>query len=249
VIRRRLGEFARRHPVWFGIAATLVWCCLILVATLLPPHPLYGPMYVNAIGLAAGLGVVAVLGWGREVGLRPVWSGRRMLLLLPLVVLVATYALPGVTATAYLTEGIGPGEEAYVLACIAIWCLLIGLNEELWSRGIVLHPLRRLGPFRSALIVAAIFSAQHLLNLFAFGAGLDDTIAQLVSTFAFGVVLVALRWHGITILPLAVLHGLGDFLQLASPGAAPLWWQAAIAAFELGYGVWLLRTVPAAQPA
>ncbi len=42
--------------------------------------------------------------------------------------------------------------------------------------------------------------------------------------------------------PLALLHGLGDWMQVNSPGAAPLWWQVLVA---LGFGVaawWLTRS-------
>lgn len=238
---RQLERFALRHPLWFGLAATLAWCGLILAATRLPPHPLYGPMYVNALGLAAGLALVGWLGWSRASGMLPLRPTRTALLTLPLFALAATYAVPGIDSTAYLSEGVGPDEGGFVLLCLAVICLLVGLNEELWSRGVILHPLRRLGPWLGSVAVALLFSAQHLLNLVAFGARLDDTVAQLVSTAAFGFVLAALRWHDVAILPLAVLHGLGNFLQLASPGAAPLHQQAAIAVVEVAYGVVLLR--------
>lgn len=245
---RRLQAFAFRHPLLFGVAATLIWCGLVLAATRLPPHPLYGPMYVNAVGLAAGVALVAWLGWSRATGMLPLRPRRTALLILPLLALTATYAVPGIDPAAYLSEGIGPDEGWFVLLCLAGICLLVGLNEELWSRGIILHPLRRGGPWISSVAVALLFSAQHLLNLFAFGARLDDTIAQLVSTATFGFALAALRWHDVAILPLAVLHGLGNFLQLASPGAAPLHQQAAIAVVEVAYGVVLLRLASRRRP-
>ena len=239
MVRARLNAFARRHPIWFGVVATLVWMGIVVATVQLPPHPLYGPIYLNAIGFAAGLLAVWLLGWRDRVGFRPAWPGRRLWLLAPLVALTATYALPGLTADAYLEAD--PADGPYVLACMAVWCLLIGLDEELWSRGIVLAPLQRLGPVRSAVIVAVLFANQHWLNFVFFGAAIDDQLAQLVSSGAFGFVLVALRWNGVSIWPLAILHGLGDFLQLASPGAAPWWWQLAIAVLDAGYGAWLLR--------
>lgn len=239
MIRRRLNAFTTRHPIWFGIIATLVWMGIVVAAVQLPPHPLYGPMYVNAIGFAAGLVVVWLLGWWNRVGLGRTRPTRSLWLVTPLLVIAATYAFPGVTADAYLDAD--PGDGPYILACIAVWCLLIGMNEELWSRGIILSPLVRLGPARSAVIVAVLFAGQHWLNFLFFGASLDDQLAQLVSSGTFGFALVALRWNGLSIWPLAIAHGLGDFLQLASPGAAPWWWQLAIAAFEVGYGIWMLR--------
>jgi uncharacterized protein len=232
MVRERAGALARRHAIWFSIVATLVWVGLILAAIQLPPHPLYGPMYVNAIGFGAGLIVIWLLGWRpADVGLGRQRFDRSLWLLAPLFALTLTYALPGI-------EG-----EPYIVFCTAVWCLLIGLNEELWSRGIILYPLSKFGPFPSALLVALLFSNQHWLNYLFFGAELEDQFAQLISTFTFAFVLVALRWRGLTIWPLAILHGLGDFLQLTSPGAAPWWWQLAIALFELAYGWWLLHAV------
>lgn len=241
MLRSGLNAFALRHPIWFGVAATLVWMGLVLAAVQLPPHALYGPMYVNAAGFAVGLLVVWLLGWRDRVGIRLTRPRRRLWLLAPLLVLTAPYALPGITADAYLAAD--PADGAYILVCMGVWCLLIGLNEELWSRGIVLAPLARLGPLRSALAVALLFANQHWLNLLFFGASLDDQLAQLVSSGTFAFVLVGLRWNGVSIWPLALLHGLGDFLQLASPGAAPWWWQATIAVFEIVYGAWLLHRV------
>ncbi|MBM7791043.1 CPBP family intramembrane glutamic endopeptidase [Tenggerimyces flavus] len=232
MVRERANAFAHAHPIWFGVIATLFWVGLILAAIQLPPHPLYGPMYVNAIGFIFGLLVVWLLGWRRaDVGLGRQRIDRSLWTIASLFVLTLTFALPGIQG------------EPYIVFCTAVWCLLIGLNEELWSRGIILYPLSRLGPYVSSLIVALLFSNQHWLNFVFFGASLEDQIAQLISTFTFAFALTALRWRGLTIWPLAILHGLGDFLQLTSPGAAPWWWQLAIAVFELAYGWWLLRTV------
>jgi hypothetical protein len=69
----------------------------------------------------------------------------------------------------------------------------------------------------------------------------DDTVAQVISTTAYGFGLAALRWRLGTIWPLVVLHAGDNFVQLRSPGAAALWWQALVALFVVGYGWWLIR--------
>ncbi|MCX5254832.1 hypothetical protein OOK27_11710 [Streptomyces canus] len=40
---------------------------------------------------------------------------------------------------------------------------------------------------------------------------------------------------------MVVVHGLDDFFQVRSPGAAPDWWQVCVYVFHAAFGVWLLR--------
>ena len=40
---------------------------------------------------------------------------------------------------------------------------------------------------------------------------------------------------------MVVVHGLDDFFQIRSPGAAPDWWQVSVYVFHVTFGVWLLR--------
>ncbi|SNX88614.1 hypothetical protein SAMN06272735_9087 [Streptomyces sp. TLI_55] len=41
--------------------------------------------------------------------------------------------------------------------------------------------------------------------------------------------------------PMLAVHGLDDFFQVRSPGAAPDWWQACAYVFQAVDGWWLLR--------
>jgi hypothetical protein len=86
-----------------------------------------------------------------------------------------------------------------------------------------------------------------VLSAAVFGRPLDDTIAQVISATAFGTAFAALRLHIGVVWPLALLHGLGNWTQVNSPGAAPWQWQLAVA---LGFwaGAWAL-TRPSVPPA
>jgi hypothetical protein len=106
------------------------------------------------------------------------------------------------------------------------------------------HVLARLGPTRAAVWVGVLFGLGHAVSALWFGRPWDDTVAQVVSTTAYGFGLAALRWHLGTIWPLVVLHASDNVVQLRSPGAAPLWWQAVIALLFVGYGWWLIRRLP-----
>ena len=158
----------------FGIVVTCGWGGMILALAELPSHPFWGPVYVNGIEFLVGLALVGLLGWGRVVGLEHLRGG---LLVIPLVLLSGTEAWPGLG---------GSVDRAVILLCV-------GLNEELWSRGIVLTALRRrLGPYGCAIGVAVLFGLQHLINLW-WGQSADDTAVQIIEAAAFGFALAALR--------------------------------------------------------
>jgi hypothetical protein len=114
--------------------------------------------------------------------------------------------------------------------------------EESLSRGVNQYVLSRLGVVRATIWVAVRFGLGHLVSGLWFDRPGDDTLAQVVSTTAYGFGLAAMRWRLATVWPLAGLHTADNFAQLRSPGAAPLWWQAAIAVLFVAYRGWLLRS-------
>jgi hypothetical protein len=188
-----------RRPVAFGVVVTCGWAGMILALAELPPHPFWGPVYVNGIGFLVGLTVVGLLGWGRAVGLEHLRGG---LLVIPLVLLSGTEAWPGLG---------GSFDRAVIL-------LFVGLNEELWSRGIVLTAMRRLGPYGCASGVAVLFGLQHLINL-RWGQPLDDTAVQIIEAAGFGFALAALRMRGVSIWWLILYHAFAP-QHPSSPGSA-----------------------------
>jgi hypothetical protein len=205
----------------FGVVVTAGWVAMTLALAELPPHPFWGPVYVNGIGFAVGLAFAALLGWRRRIGLDHLRGG---LWVVPLALLSATQAWPGVR---------GSLDEAVIL-------VFVGLNEELWSRGIVLAGLRRLGPYGCATCVGVLFGLQHLINL-RWGQPLDDTAVQIVEAGGFGFALAALRIRGVALWWLILLHAFADYVSIMSPGAAPAWQQVAQTLIEIGYGLAVLR--------
>ena len=227
MVLERLRAEGERRPVVFGAVVTCAWVAMTIALAELPPHPFWGPVYVNGIGFLVGLGVVGLLGWTRAAGLGQLRGGP--LMILPLL-LFATEAWPGLGSSA---------DEVVILLCVA-------LNEEIWSRGVILTALRGLGPYRCATLVAVLFGLQHLINL-RWGQSFDDTAVQIVEAGGFGFMLAALRMRGVSIWWLIVAHAFADYLSIMSPGAAPWWQQAAEVLLEIGYGGWLLRRGTAAS--
>ncbi|RBY77125.1 CPBP family intramembrane metalloprotease [Geodermatophilus sp. TF02-6] len=203
-------------------ALTLAWHVVLVAAAYgLPPlspswFPDLGATVVNLAAAVVPVAVVVRRGWGDRPWLRTAWP-RRPLLLVPVLAVALSYAAPGI-------EG-GAG----VLLSSAVLFLVLGASEELQSRGVVQEVLAPLRPRPRVLCVGVLFGLGHVLSAVAFGRPVDDTVAQVVSTTAFGAGFAALRLHTVALWPLALLHGLDDWCQVNSPGAAPWWWQLAVA--------------------
>lgn len=96
-------------------------------------------------------------------------------------------------------------------------CLLIGLFEELWIRGIILPLLlRAIEKSDKRFLVAVLFSSLifsilHYLNLFNEENNFADISSQVLFAFAVGVVFGALTLRIGNILPTSIFHGVFNF--------------------------------------
>lgn len=124
----------------------------------------------------------------------------------------------------------------------AVTLLLVGLNEEMFSRGIVLDRLARAyRPVPAVICTAALFGLQHLSNLVLTDRGVGDVLGNVVLSAIYGLALTSFQLRFRWLWPLVIIHGLADWTTILAP--RPYWdvitgaWQAAF----IGYGVWLLR--------
>jgi uncharacterized protein len=235
------GQLSHRRAALVRAALiTLAWHVVLFAAAFgLPPmappwFPDLGATVVNLIALLVPLVVVARRGWWSKRWLR-LAPPCRPLLLLPVLLVAISYGLAGI-------EG-----SATVLVSSALLFLALGFSEEMLSRGVVQEYLDPLSPRARVVWVGVLFGVGHVLSAVVFGRPLDDTVAQVISTTAFGMGFAALRLHIGVVWPLALLHGLDDWMQINSPGAAPWLWQLAVA---LGFcaAAWTL-TRPSVLPA
>ncbi|GAA2702163.1 CPBP family intramembrane glutamic endopeptidase [Micromonospora olivasterospora] len=237
-MRGRIEQRACRIPVVVAAELTLAWhVVLFALAELVGGlsaswFPDLGSALVNVGAAAATLAFAASMGWWRDAALGWPRPNRSWWYCLPVVAVTVSYATPGLT---------GP-TNAFISTAVTM--LAVGVAEESLSRGINQHVLASLGATRAAVWVGVLFGLGHALSGLWFERPWDDTVAQVISTTAYGFGLAALRWHLGTIWPLVVLHASDNLVQLRSPGAAPLWWQAAVALFFVGYGWWLIRRLP-----
>jgi hypothetical protein len=195
--------------------------------------PDLGATVVNLVALLVPLAFLAYRGWWSRRWLR-LAAPARPLLLLPVLLVALSYGIPGL-------EG-----SATALVSSAVLFLTVGLSEEVLSRGVVQDVLAPLPPRARVVWVGVLFGFGHVLSAIAFARPVDDTVVQVVSVTAFGAAFAALRLHNGVLWPLVLLHGLDDWMQVNSPGAAPFAWQVLVA---LGFVVaaWAL-TRPAALP-
>ena len=228
---RRWGNHVRRHPVLGVLEVTLLWhAVLIAVAEGLPPlapawFPDLGASVVNLV--CATVVLILLYAWRMQGDVTG--RGTRWFLALPLLVIALSYGPAGIAGT------------PAVLIGSAVSLILVGVNEELYSRGLSLEIARPLGPRKAAALVALTFGLGHVQNYFLFGRALDDTLYQVVSAGLYGFCLAGVRLRMNTVWPLAFVHGLDDWMQINSPGKAPDWWQVTVLVFLVAYGFSLTR--------
>ena len=228
---RRWGNHVRRHPVLGVLEVTLLWhAVLVAVAEGLPPlapgwFPDLGAAVVNLV--CATVVLVLLYAWRMQGDVTG--RGTRWYLVLPLLVIALSYGLAGISGTPAALIG------------SAVSLALVGVNEELYSRGLALEIARPLGPLKAAALVGLTFGLGHIQNYLLFGSALDDTLYQLVSASLYGFCLAGVRLRMNTVWPLAFVHGLDDWMQINSPGKAPDWWQLTVLVFLVAYGFSLTR--------
>lgn len=159
---------------------------------------------VKLASAAVALSVVDRHGWYRRVGFcAPRRWNRLWLAWLPAAYVV--FSLVGGGFDRALLPGLG----------IAGLCLAIGLEEELWTRGLLLESLRWRGTTAAVVLSSLWFGALHSLNLLN-GQPASATLAQVGFATAFGLAVAAVRVRvGTLWLPIALhaLFNLGVLLR------------------------------------
>lgn len=153
---------------------------------------------------AVALSVVDRLGWLRRVGFTaPRRWNRLWLAWLPAIYVLLSFA--GGSQNRALLSALG----------IAGLCLAIGLEEELWTRGLLLESLRWRGTTVAVIVSSVWFGLLHSLNLLS-GQPASATLAQIGFATAFGLAVGAIRVRvGTLWLPIALhaLFNLGVLLR------------------------------------
>jgi hypothetical protein len=204
------------RAIGFGSAIHLARFCVILATLALAPlvgvSGWYLGLTANVACVVFAVVLVSVRGLWRTSGLGVAWRGRRaLLLLLPLLVEVLLWAVP---------TGLVPRAPGFGLWAFSL--LLVGVNEELTSRVVVLERMRAsFGPVSAASATAALFGLQHLSALATTSRSLDDVLSNVVVSACYGFALAGFQYRFRWLAPLVLLHAGADFTTILSARPLP----------------------------
>ena len=155
---------------------------------------------------AVALSVVDRLGWWRRVGFRAPsrWS-RLWLGWLPLLYVALAFAPGFAHRTVSQVVGIG----ALTVA--------VGIDEEVWCRGLLLESLRHRGTTAAVLLSSLAFGLLHGINALS-GQPVSSTLVQMTVASFFGLALAAVRVRTHSIWPSIAVHALWDFALILRSG-------------------------------
>lgn len=192
----------------------------------------YLGLVTNVVVTVFAVVLVTRRGLWHRIGATTAWrSWAALLVLLPLVLEAVSWALPA---------GLREQSPGYLLWACTL--LLVGVNEELISRGVVLSRLQEAyRPLWAVTLTAALFGLQHL-SAFALtsrqaGDILGNVALSAVAGFAWASYQQRYRW----IWPLVLVHATADFTTLLSARPLPDVLVGVAHVLLLTFGLVLLR--------
>lgn len=218
------------HAGRFAVIMLALW-----VAPVLGIGGWYMGLFANVACCAYAVVLVSYYRLWHVIGFTVLWRGRvaAVLLLVPLM-----EALMWILPRGLAELPPGPGLWALTL-------LLVGFNEELISRGVVLNRLRRsFTAFPAVALTAALFGLQHLSAFATTGRGTWDILSNVLVSACYGFALAAFQYRFAWIWPLMIIHALADFttvLTVERHGDAVV---ALTLVVFLGFGAAVLRFRP-----
>ena len=141
----------------------------------------------------------------RTSGILVAWRGPgAAVILLVLVAEVLAWAVPAGL------ENRPPGFGMWALTL-----LLVGINEELTSRVVVLERLRQaFGPYAAVALTAALFGLQHLSAFATTSRDAVDVAGNVVVSACTGFALAAFQYRYRWLTPLILVHAAADFTAI-----------------------------------
>ncbi|CAM3755634.1 CPBP family intramembrane glutamic endopeptidase [Occultella aeris] len=213
---------------WIGLAAWALYLVVVVVVQAASgvPYTEWGDSASNlwrgaVVSLVLGAVVVAIvtswLGWWRPALRERRTTRAKWTIIAPALLLVALVG--NLVGTDWSAVG-----ADFILAALALG-IVVGFNEELTSRGLLLVGLR--GSTREiwvALVSSAAFGLMHGINIFL-GQSVAETIPQIGQAFLQGLTFYVLRRVTGSLFAAIALHGAWDFSVFTldvSDGSNPL---------------------------
>lgn len=99
---------------------------------------------------------------------------------------------------------------------------MVGLNEELTSRVVVLERMRKsFGAVTVVALTGILFGLQHLSAFATSTRTVDDVILNVLVSACYGIGLAAFQFRFRWVLPLVLVHGGADFTTTLSANMLP----------------------------
>ncbi|WP_228507084.1 CPBP family intramembrane glutamic endopeptidase [Plantibacter sp. VKM Ac-2880] len=199
---RALGFGFFVHVLRFGVIVGA-----LALAPLLGVSGWYVGLFANLVCVLLAVVLVTVRGLWRVSGLFLLSRGRTAaLFLVPFILEVLLWVVPG-----------GLVERPPGFGLWAVTLLLVGVNEELISRVVVLERMRRsFGPAGAVVLTGALFGLQHLSLFATTGRGVDDVLLNVLVSACYGIGLAAFQFRFRWVLPLILIHAAADFTTILS---------------------------------
>lgn len=187
------------------------------------------------------------------VGLLIMWRARPSLtdfgLRTPRNAARALWWVPPGAVVALVLLGSGVAVRLAVVPAIVWLAVAVGMNEELFYRGVVLKVMRRYGARRAIVYSALIFGVLHLANL-GNGSSAGYLVLQVVFSALFGFVTAELVAVTGSLWPGVAFHAAYDtvaYLGGDSSSTTALVSLAVQVVLLGAYGWWLWRRLPRAE--
>jgi CAAX protease family protein len=230
------------RAVGFGVGVHLARFGVIMLSLELAPllgvTGWYAGLFTNALCVAFAAALVTYLGLWRRIGLTTLWRGRAAALLLLVPLAEALLWL--------LPDGLVDEPPGFGLWALSL--LLVGINEELTSRGVVLERMRgSFGPYAAVAVTGALFGLQHLSAFATTSRGSYDILTNVLVSACYGFALAAFQLRFAWILPLILIHGLADFTTILTSGGLGDLAVAGTLVVFLTYGVLVIRGARAGE--
>ena len=225
---RDLGFAAAVHLVRFGVIVGG-----LAVAPLLGIGGWYAGLFVNGLCCIFAAALVTRLGLWRTIGITRLGAGLpAALFLLVMLAEALSWVLPAGLDVA------PPGAALWALTL-----LLVGFNEELISRGVVLETLgRSFSAVPAVVLTAALFGLQHLSLLATTSRGAYDVLTNVLLSGLVGFAMAAFQYRFHWILPLILVHALADFTAIHAREPHGDLFAALTGVLFVTLGVLILRT-------
>ncbi|WP_233255683.1 CPBP family glutamic-type intramembrane protease [Naasia lichenicola] len=163
-------------------------------------------LFVNALCVLFAVILVTRLHLWRASGFLTAWRGWMAL---------AALSLP--VAEAAIRSTFGLEDRAPGVGWWALTLLLVGINEELISRVVVLHRMAlSFPPVAAVALTAALFGAQHLSAFATTDRTASDILLNVVASACYGFALAAFQCRFSWIWPLMLVHAAADFTTILS---------------------------------